>query len=102
MNKENLKIHYFLVDRYNDGDLYSIGCIGDKDKIEQYFQSISNEVIFTESKQYKLSRKTRLMAHKPIPGGTIVSCHFYCDRNQSHARSRRLFNYDKRYHTCQC
>ncbi len=93
-------IHYFLVDLYADGNLYAVGVEGNKEQAEKYFQSTCQEVIFSETKRYKVSNKNK-MAHKAIPDGYIVSCHYYCDRNQSHARSRRLFNYDKRYHTCQ-
>lgn len=93
-------IHYFLVDLYNSGELFSVGCIGNKDEIQQYFYDHCQEVIFIESKDKpkKTKRRTK-MGKQEHPWGRIISCHYVCDRYQSLPRSRRIYGLDERYHT---
>ena len=53
-------IHYFLVDLYADGNLYAVGVEGNKEQAEKYFQSTCPEVIFSETKRYKVSNKNKM------------------------------------------
>lgn len=71
--------------------MYSVGVIGNKEKVFQYLQTISQEVIFSETREIPKSKK---LSNKVIPHGVIVLCKFYCDRCQSLSRSRRLYKRD--------
>ncbi len=106
-------IHYFLVEFGNTGELYDIGCIGDKDTLLQYWQNLSRDVRYKGSEDVtRLEEERKIYAEemgrnykpkkirlgKEIKGvGQIVSCKFYCDRDQSLEHSRFLPKTDERY-----
>lgn len=94
-------IHYFLVEFGNSGDLYKVGCTGDKSKLLEYWYPISRDVRYyrernTEDKVFGTKRKVKL--GRSIGNiGNIVSCDFFCDFPQSIDRSKRLRVFDERY-----
>lgn len=107
-------IHYFLVEFGTTGELYSIGCVGDKEKLLQYWYGISRDVRYQhcidtderekervlKAKQYKREYRgpKKIKLGRMIGDfGRILTCKFYCDKTQSITRSRRLKVFDKRY-----
>lgn len=98
-------IHHFLVEFGTSGEIYDVGCIGDKDELLKYWYNVSRDV------RYKCKRDTERNAdgslkNKPKAiksqrklgnAGYAVSCKFYCDFPQSIPRSKRFKIFDERY-----
>lgn len=83
------------------GELYKIGCTGDRDKLLAYWYSISRDVRYyrrldTEDKIFGTNNKVKL-GRKIDDIGHVVSCDFFCDFPQSIDRSKRLKIFDERY-----
>lgn len=106
-------IHYFLVEFGTSGDLYCVGCTGNKEKLLKYWQSQSRDVRYLNrqdtkdlEEERKVFAKVNERPYKPkkvktgrkIEGiGTIISCKFYCDAFNSLPRSRFIPVVDERY-----
>ena len=83
------------------GELYKVGCTGDKNNLRDYWYSISRDVRYyrkqdTNDKIFGVNRKVRL-GRKIGNIGHVVSCDFFCDFAQSIDRSKRLRVFDERY-----
>lgn len=89
-----LIIHYFLVEFGHTGELYDIGCVGDKNALLNYFYSVSRDVRYKKQKE---STKDVKLWRQIGQNEYIVSCKFYCDSCQSLGRSRKLTIRDERY-----
>lgn len=87
-------IHYFLVEFGHTGELYDIGCVGNKELLKNHFYGISRDVRYKRQKECEKEPKLR----KQIgPNEYIVSCKFYCDSCQSLGRSKKMSVFDERY-----
>ena len=83
------------------GELYKVGCTGNKANLLDYWYSISRDVRYyrkqdTNDKIFGINHKVRL-GRKIGNIGHVVSCDFFCDFAQSIDRSKRLRVFDERY-----
>lgn len=95
----------FLVDMFNNGELYKVSIYGEsKEKITDYLYGISQEVIFLrqddETETQKKKRLNQRLREIHVNGewiGTFCKCEFRTDRCQSLDRSKKLEGIDPRH-----